>query len=295
MVARWAEEFKEWEAGAVANTVHRCSVCDGELGYVGELDKAWAIIHIKDGAVTPLLVGPSESLWERRPRTWTGRGHVPVPGVVLGGVRATFTPVWGRWILGVARCAGGRVVLLGIVGEEEIGMAVLSPEPVLAFVGRPLEIGTVNLDHFDWLRGKATARSTMSPPPRSTRSRTSTSQPSPPPAPAARPSAPQVEQFFARVRAALPRASHSRKASPAAIAEIPQVIDALEQWAREGRGPFKGRKVKVHAELAAALPDFRMSVDGVGAALEALEQVCGDFVTLSARTWHIHMDPVFGG
>ena len=83
--------------------------------------------------------------------------------------------------------------------------------------------------------------------------------------------------------------------SQAAVAEIPQVIDALEQWAREGRGSLSGPKKRIHAELAGALTDFRVSVDGVGAALAAIEQVCGDFVTLSARTWHVHMDPaVFG-
>ncbi len=291
MVAGWAEEFEQWEAGTVANEVLRWPVFDGELGYVGEEDQPWAIVHMQDGAVTPLLVGTPEWLWERRPQTWRGRAHVPVPAVVLGGVRATFTPVWGRRILGVARCADGRVVLLGIVGEE-VGMAVLLPEPMLVFVGRPQEIGTVNLDHLEWLTRPATATARSA----TTTETNSASRASPPPTSAVRPTPFAVEQHFARVREAMPRASHLRRWTAAAVAEIPQVVDALEQWAREGRGSIKGRKQKIHAELAGRFPDFRASVDGVGAALDALGQVCGGFVTLAARTWEIHMDPaVFRG
>ncbi|HRI07858.1 MAG TPA: hypothetical protein PKW35_08580, partial [Nannocystaceae bacterium] len=124
----------------------------------------------------------------------------------------------------------------------------------------------------------------------------STSSASPPPTSALRPTPFQVEQHFARVREAMPRVSHARRWTAAAVAEIPQVVDALEQWAREGRRSIKGRKRKIHAELAGGLPDFRASVDGVGAALDALGQVCGGFVTLAARTWEIHMEPaVFRG
>ena len=44
-------------------------------------------------------------------------------------------------------------------------------------------------------------------------------------------------------------------------------------------------------QLAGALSDFRVSVDGVVAALDTLKRACGDFVTLTDRTWHINMDP----
>ena len=101
----------------------------------------------------------------------------------------------------------------------------------------------------------------------------------------------QVDQQFARVRAAMGRVSRSPKFTATAVAEIPQVIDALEQWAREGRGSLQGPKSRIHAQLAGALSDFRVSVDGVVAALDTLKRACGDFVTLTDRTWHINMDP----
>ena len=283
----WIEEYEQWEAGAVAHRFLCWTVFDGELGFVGDENGPWAIMHVQDGAVTPLLLGTPEALWERRPQTWPGRAHVPVPAVVFGGGRWTFTPVWGRTLLGVARCPGGRAVALGIVGET-VGMAVLGPEPVLVFVGRPQEIGTVSLDHLDWLTkparvaksAKTTTGSTTSPPPAAA-----------PKARVVQATSLKIAQHFDRVRAAVPNASHSRRWSAAAIAEIPQVIDALERWARDGRGSFGGRKQRVHAALAAS-SDFRASVDGVGAALAALAQVCPDVVTpASPRTWHIHMDP----
>jgi len=45
---------------------------DDELGYVGDEDGPWAVMHMQDGAVTPLLVG-----WERRPTDGRARRTVP--------------------------------------------------------------------------------------------------------------------------------------------------------------------------------------------------------------------------
>ena len=286
----WVNEFERWRAGDVRHVFLHLGVFDGELGYVGQGEEAWALMHIRDGAVTPLVVGATETIWAKRPRTWQGRAHVPVPAVVLGGVRRTFTPIWGRVLLGVARCPRGRVILLGIVGEE-VGMVVLAPEPVLAFVGRPQEIGTVNLDLLDWLTRPAKVRGRSA----ATSTRTRSVADERAPAASGRGASPlQVAPYFDRVRAAVARASHSRRWTAAEVAEIPQVIDALERWAREGRGPLAGRRQRLHATLAAAVPDFHVSLDGFTAALDALAQVCGDLVTAAspkARYWTINMDP----
>lgn len=297
-LAEWVDEFEQWRAGTVRHVLLHLKGADGELGFVGEGDTAWAIMHIRDGAVTPLVVGDPQAVWAKRPRKWEGRGHVPVPAVVVGGVRSTFAPIWGRALLGVARCPSGMVILLGIVGEE-IGMVALGSEPVLVFVGRPKEVGSVNLDHLDWLTRAGGSRRKIAAATATTTAAAGTAvameAATTKAAVATTRLAPlQVEEHFGRVRAALSGALHSGRWSGAAVAEIPEVVDALERWARDGRGSLAGQRRRLYATLVSATPGCRFTLDGFTVALHALAQVCGDFVspaTRQSRTWRIHMDP----
>ncbi len=305
-LAEWVDEFEQWRAGAVRHVLLHLKGSDGELGFVGEGDAAWAIMHIRDGAVTPLVVGDPQAVWAKRPRRWEGRGHVPVPAVVVGGVRSTFAPIWGRALLGVARCPSGMVILLGIVGEE-IGMVALGSEPVLVFVGLPKEVGSVNLDHLDWLPRAGGSRRKLAAATAATATTTTAAVATTAAATAAtaaatttaatattRPAPLQVEEHFGRVRAALSGALLPGRWSGAAVAEIPEVVDALERWARDGRGSLAGQRRRLYATLVSATKGCRFTLDGFTVALHALAQVCGDFVspaTRQSRTWRINLDP----
>jgi len=94
-------------------------------------------------------------------------------------------------------------------------------------------------------------------------------------------------------RAALADAPQSGRWSGAAVAEIPEVVDALERWARDGRGSLAGQRRRLYTTLIGATPGCRFTLDGFTAALHAIAQVCGDFVkpaTRQSRTWRINMD-----
>ena len=183
----------------------------------------------------------------------------------------------------VAECERTLCIdLLRASSELTIGDLARASRPVAELLAR-ITIGDLTGDEVPQVNVRVgrPARTTA----------TSTSRASPPLTSAARRTLLQVDQHFARVRAAMGRVSRSPNSTMRSVAEIPQVIDALEQWAREGRGSIWGRKSSVHAQLAGAFSDFRVSVDGVVAALDTLKRACGDFVTLTGRTWHINMDP----
>ncbi len=281
----WVTELEQWRAGRVRHIVLHLTVVDGELGFVGEGEDVWAITHIRDGAVTPLVVGTPEAVYERRPRSWNGRAHVPVPAVILGGERITFAPVWGRAVLGVAQCPHGQVALLGIVGDD-VGVVVLAPEPVLVFAGRPQEFGTINLDRLEVTRRSSSpTRSTA----RSSTSRSARAPSSPAP-PASSSSPATVTQAFERVRAMV-RAPVTSKWSQATLAEIPNVVNALERWTREGRGVLHGRRSNLYKSVV-GIAEVPFSEQGFAAALCALAEV--GIVTpasRAARLWRIDLGP----
>lgn len=73
--------------------------------------------------------------------------------------------------------------------------------------------------------------------------------------------------------------------------EVPAVLDALERWAREDRGPLHGRRQDLYKKLTGACPDTHFTLPGFMATLGILSDT--GLVTPAShasRTWHVHLD-----
>lgn len=164
-IAHAVSEYQAIRAGEVRTCEASISVEGGRVELCGSPEDLahWTICYVRyeDNAVLPLAVGEQTACFERFQAIdrsglpyWDPRFY-PAPVVVLDGVRRTFRPVRGRFVVGVAE-APGRTVLLVAAGESLAVVQLEGKATTVVYSGRPLTFSEVDVDStLGWRRPPA--------------------------------------------------------------------------------------------------------------------------------------------